>query len=59
MTFVGQTVPPEIPPEVMLILSQLVTDFTAPLRIYGIALLIAGIGLVVLSVKLKSPSGDL
>ena len=46
----------DIPPEIMSILPQLITDATRPLRIYGIALLITGIGLIVLSIKLESPS---
>jgi len=46
----------DIPPEIMSILPQLITDATRPLRIYGTALLIAGIGLIVLSIKLKPPS---
>jgi len=45
----------EIPPEIMSRLPQLIADFTSPLQIYGIGLLIAGIGLIVLSFKLKSP----
>jgi hypothetical protein len=43
----------DIPAEIMSILPQLITDATRPLRIYGIALLIAGIGLIVLSIRLK------
>ena len=46
---------PNIPPEIMSRLPQLISDFTSPLQIYSIALLIAGIGLIVLSIKLKSP----
>lgn len=46
----------DIPPEIMPVLPQLITDATRPLRIYGIALLITGIGLIVLSIKLESPS---
>lgn len=45
-----------MPPEIMPILPQLITDATRPLRIYGIALLITGIGLIVLSIKLSPPS---
>ena len=45
-----------IPPEFMSILPQLITDVTRPLQIYGIALLVAGIGLIVLSIKLNPPS---
>jgi NADH:ubiquinone oxidoreductase subunit 6 (subunit J) len=46
----------DIPPEIMSILPQLITDTTRPLQIYGIALLITGIGLIVLSIKLNPPS---
>jgi len=46
----------DIPPEIMPILPQLITDVTRPLQIYGIALLIAGIGLIVLSIKLNPQS---
>jgi hypothetical protein len=56
--FVLGKIPLDIPPEVMAVLPQLVSDLTAPLRIYGIALLLAGTGLVVLSVKLKPPSQE-
>jgi hypothetical protein len=49
-------IPSEVPPEIVSTLSPLITDFTSPLQTYGIALLIAGIGLIVLSIKLKSPS---
>jgi len=53
--FVLQKIPLEIPPEVRANLPQLVSDFTMPLRIYGMALLVVGIVLAVLSVKLKPP----
>jgi hypothetical protein len=46
----------DIPPEIMPILRQLITDATRPLQIYGIALLLAGIGLIVLSIRLKPSS---
>jgi len=49
-------IPFEIPPEIEAKLPQLISDFTNPLLIYGAAFLIAGIGLIVLSIKLKSPS---
>jgi len=45
----------EVPPEIVSTLSPLITDFTSPLQTYSIALLIVGIGLIVLSIKLKSP----
>jgi len=56
--FVLGKIPLDIPPGVMAVLPQLVSDLTAPLRIYSIALLLAGTGLVVLSVKLKPPSQE-
>ena len=56
--FVSGKIPLDIPPGVMAVLPQLVSDLTAPLRIYSIALLLAGTGLVVLSVKLKPPSQE-
>lgn len=52
-SFVLQKIPLEIPPEVKANLPQLVSDFTMPLRIYGVVLLVVGIGLAVLSAKLK------
>jgi hypothetical protein len=55
-SFIPSTIPVEIPPEIMSRLPQLIADFTSPLQIYSIALLIAGIGLIVLSIKLKPPS---
>ena len=36
-------------------LSQLVTDVMAPLQMYGIGFLIAGIALIIISVLLRSP----
>jgi len=48
-------VPLEIPAEIMASLPQLIGDFSSPLKTYGIALLIVGIVLIVLSIKLKSP----
>lgn len=57
---VGGTLTPrlldDIPPEIMPILPQLTTDATRPLIIYGIALLITGIGLIVLSIRLNPAS---
>jgi len=54
-SLIPNIIPSEVPPEIMSTLSPLITDFTSPLQTYGIALLIAGIGLIVLSIKLKSP----
>ncbi|MDH5364393.1 MAG: hypothetical protein OEZ07_00115 [Dehalococcoidia bacterium] len=54
-SFIPDIIPSEVPPEIVSTLSPLITDFTSPLQTYGIVLLIAGIGLIVLSIKLKSP----
>jgi len=54
-SLIPNIIPSEVPPEIMSTLSPLITDFTSPLQTYGIALLIVGIGLIVLSIKLKSP----
>jgi len=48
-------IPLEIPDEIMSTLPQLITDFTSPIKTYGIVLLVIGIVLIVLSIKLKSP----
>jgi len=56
--FVLQKLPWDIPPEVRANLPQLFSDFTMPLRIYGIVLLVVGIVLAVLSVKLKPSPGE-
>ncbi len=45
----------EIPPEIMSRLPQLIADFSSPLQIYSAGFLVAGIGLITLSIKLKSP----
>ena len=52
-SFILPKMPLEIPPEVRANLPQLFSDFTMPLRIYGIVLLAVGIVLAVLSAKLK------
>ena len=52
-SFILPKIPLEIPPEVRTNLPQLFSDFTMPLRIYGIVLLAVGIVLAVLSAKLK------
>jgi len=51
-----QAIPFDIPPEVAAKLRQLISDCAYPLQIYSVGILIVGIGLIVLSVKLK-PSG--
>lgn len=54
-SFIPGAIPFEIPPEIISRLPQLISDFTSPLQIYSVGFLIAGIGLIVLSIKLKSP----
>ncbi len=54
-SLIPNIIPSEVPPEIMSTLSLLITDFTSPLQTYGIVFLIVGIGLIVLSIKLKSP----
>ena len=51
-----QAIQLDIPPEIGTKLPQLISDFTYPLQIYSVGILIVGIGLIVLSIKLKSPS---
>ncbi len=46
----------DIPPEIAAKLPQLISDFVYPLQVYSAGVLIVGIGLIVLSAKLKSPS---
>ncbi len=48
----------DIPPEIGAKLPQLISDCAYPLQIYSVGILIAGIGLIVLSVKLKSPGAQ-
>ncbi|GAH70796.1 unnamed protein product, partial [marine sediment metagenome] len=51
-----QAIPFDIPPGVAAKLPQLISDCAYPLQIYSAGILIVGIGLIILSVKLK-PSG--
>ena len=53
-----QAIQPDIPPEIGAKLPQLISDFTSPLLIYSVGGLIVGIGLIILSIKLKSPNGE-
>jgi len=48
-------IPADIPAELTALIPQLISDISHPLLIYSIGILAAGIGLIVLSVKLKSP----
>jgi len=48
----------DIPPEIGAKLPQLISDCVYPLQIYSVGVLIVGIGLIVLSVKLKSPGAQ-
>jgi len=57
-SLIPQAVQFDIPPEIGAKLPQLISDFTYPLQIYGVGFLIVGIGLIVLSVKLKFPSAQ-
>ncbi len=50
-----QAIQLDIPPEIGAKLPQLISDTTSPLLIYSVAFLVVGIGLIALSVKLKSP----
>jgi hypothetical protein len=54
--FILQSLQLDIPPEIGAKLPQLISDFLSPLQIYSIGILIAGILLIVLSIKLKYPS---
>lgn len=49
-----QAIPFDIPPGIAAKLPQLISDCAYPLQIYSAGILIVGIGLIVLSVKLKS-----
>jgi hypothetical protein len=48
-------IPADIPAELTALLPQLISDISYPLLIYSIGILAAGIGLIVLSVKLRAP----
>ena len=48
-----QIIPTDIPAEIMSILPGLISDSSYPLLIYSIAILATGIGLIVLSLKLR------
>jgi hypothetical protein len=50
-----QIIPADIPAELTALLPQLISDISHPLLIYSIGILAAGIGLIVLSVKLRAP----
>lgn len=53
-----QIIPVDIPAEIAAMLPQLISDFSYPLLIYSIGILIVGIALIVVSVKLKSLSAE-
>ncbi|MCK4221635.1 MAG: hypothetical protein KAX25_02105, partial [Dehalococcoidia bacterium] len=57
-SLVSRAVPSEIPPEIAAKLPQLISDLTHPLQIYGVAFLVAGIVLIILSIVLKSSGGE-
>ena len=48
-----QIIPSNIPADIISILPRLISDSSYPLLIYGIAILATGIGLIVLSIKLR------
>lgn len=48
----------DIPPGIGAKLPQLISDCAYPLQIYSAEILVAGIGLIVLLVKLKSPAAQ-
>ena len=52
---VFQIIPADIPAELTALLPQLISDIGHPLLIYSIGILVVGIGLIVLSVKLRAP----
>ena len=52
---VFQIIPADIPAELTALLPQLISDISHPLIIYSVAILAAGIVLIVLSVKLRAP----
>jgi len=54
-SLIPNIIPSEVPPEIMSKLPQLIADFASPLQIYSVGFLIAGIGLIILSIKLQSP----
>jgi len=54
-SIVFQIIPADIPAELTALLPQLISDISHPLLIYSIGILVVGIGLIVLSVKLRAP----
>jgi hypothetical protein len=50
-----QIIPVDIPSEIVAMLPQLISDCSYPLLIYSVGILLAGIGLIVLSLKLRAP----
>ena len=48
-------IPSDIPPDIMSILPGIISDLTSPSLTYGIVLLVAGIGLIVIAIKARSP----
>jgi hypothetical protein len=57
-SLVSHAIQLEIPPDISAKLPQLISDFTGPLQIYSLVLLIVGIALIVLSIKLKSSDAE-
>ncbi len=54
-SIIFQIIPADIPAELTALLPQLISDISHPLLIYSIGILVVGIGLIVLSVKLRAP----
>jgi hypothetical protein len=54
-SIIFQIIPADIPAELTALLPQLISDISYPLLIYSIGILAAGIGLIVLSLKLSTP----
>ena len=54
-SIIFQIIPADIPAELTALLPQLISDISYPLLIYSIGILVVGIGLIVLSIKLRAP----
>ena len=52
-SIIFQMIPIDIPVEIAAVLPQLISDISYPLLIYSIGVLVTGIGLVILSIKLR------
>ena len=52
-SIIFRMIPVDIPAEIAALLPQLISDSSHPLLIYSIGILVVGIGLIVLSLKLR------